>query len=75
MFSLGLNIWDYILIFAVCIIMIIVSALNEKKDVRERLWGHPLCSVAIAGGLLFFILIFGAYGVGYDANQFIYNQF
>ena len=74
-FSLGLNIWDYILIFVVCIIMIIVSALNEKKDVRERLWGHPLHSIAIAGGLLFFILIFGAYGVGYDANQFIYNQF
>ena len=73
--SLGLNIWDYIVILSVCLIMIIVSALNETKDVRERLWGHPTWSTAITTSLLFFILIFGAYGVGYDANQFIYNQF
>lgn len=73
--SLGLNIWDYVVIFASCIIMITVSALNEKKDVRERLWGHPMCSTFVCGILLFSILIFGAYGVGYDANQFIYNQF
>jgi hypothetical protein len=25
--------------------------------------------------LLLIVLIFGAYGIGYDSSQFIYNQF
>ena len=73
--SLGLGIWDYIVISIGCLIMITVSALNEKRDVRERLWGHPILITISAGILLYLILILGAYGVGYDANQFIYNQF
>ena len=73
--SLGLNQWDYIVLLGGCIVMIIVSALNEKKDVRERLWGYPILSVVLIGLLSILILILGAYGVGYDASQFIYNQF
>jgi len=31
--------------------------------------------VTIWYGLFLVVLLFGAYGVGYDASQFIYNQF
>ena len=31
--------------------------------------------VAIWYGLFLVVLLFGAYGIGYDASQFIYNQF
>jgi hypothetical protein len=30
---------------------------------------------AVVGALFFMIVVFGAYGIGYDAAQFIYNQF
>ena len=30
---------------------------------------------AIFSALLLIIIVFGAYGLGYDASQFIYNQF
>ena len=29
----------------------------------------------VFGALFVLILLFGAYGIGYDASQFIYNQF
>lgn len=34
-----------------------------------------LCKTAVLYFLLFSILLLGAYGVGYDSSQFIYNQF
>ena len=45
-------------------------------DVREQLERAPAAArYAVAFGLTFAVLVFGAYGVGYDASQFIYNQF
>ena len=34
-----------------------------------------LISILTAVVLLLTVLIFGAYGIGYDSSQFIYNQF
>lgn len=73
--SLGLSAGDYIVILCGCILMTIVSTMGEKKDVRERMWGHPVIGLTAVSAVLTSILIFGAYGVGYDASQFIYNQF
>ncbi len=73
--ALGLGLQDYIVVLASCIVMIIVSSLGEKFDIRQKLWGCPgLCLLVIAA-LFIAIIIFGAYGIGYDASQFIYNQF
>lgn len=72
---LGLGASDYIIVLLGCVVIAIVSTIGERKNIRESLWKHP-CSYAIAScTLLISILIFGAYGVGYDASQFIYNQF
>ncbi len=75
MSALGLSGGDYIVLFAGCLIMLLVSLLGVKKSVRERLEGRTAASAAVFSLLFVSILIFGAYGVGYDANQFIYNQF
>jgi hypothetical protein len=44
--------------------------------VREKIEAQPIgVRYSLYGMLILSILIFGAYGVGYDAKQFIYNQF
>jgi len=54
-----------------------LSWLNrDGVDFRDKWAGFKWpVRYAIVGGILFIVLIFGAYGHGYDARQFIYNQF
>lgn len=46
------------------------------QDIRDLLYlrAYPVKAV-VFGGLFVVILVFGAYGIGYDASQFIYNRF
>ena len=57
--------------------MIIVGVLKEKNImVRERLTeGNPLKKYVVYYLLLMMIVIFGIYGAGYNASDFIYGQF
>ena len=73
--SLGLGWQDYVVVLVSCVIMIIVSALGEMFDVRQKLWNRPGLYMVSVVAMLISIIIFGAYGIGYDASQFIYNQF
>lgn len=72
---LGLRLADYIIIFAGIGVMTVVSSLSAKKSVRERIYDKPLLSWTLCGALLVAIVLLGAYSIGYDASQFIYNQF
>jgi len=72
---LGIKLFDYILIAVGCLAMIIVSAIGEKRDIRKYLSKHTAQASLVVGVLLISVIVFGAYGIGYDANQFIYNQF
>lgn len=75
--DLGITPLDYTIIAFGIIVMFVISLLQEKKGpVRDILSKKP----AIVRYLLFFILFLivilaGRYGIGYDANNFIYNQF
>lgn len=73
---LGITGYDYIVIFAGVLLMLAVSIFNEHGNIREALSRRNAVLRYGAVWLLFFaIIIFGAYGIGYDASQFIYNQF
>ena len=73
---LGLSGADYIIAAAGVAVMFAVSCVQEKRgSVREALWEKPVLSYAVFFALAVAVLTFGAYGVGYDASQFIYNQF
>lgn len=73
--SLGLGLADYIIILLGCTVMFFVSRAGKDVSVRERIYGRPILSWCLFGLLFILIIMFGAYSVGYDASQFIYNQF
>lgn len=74
--KLGLTSLDYgILIFGI-LVMFAVSLFQEKKgSFREFLWEKPVLRYALVLGLLICVLLMGSYGIGYNASNFIYNQF
>ncbi len=74
-FDLGLTLTDYIIVAFGVVLMAIMSKLSEKRNVREWLCGKTALSWVLTGALLITIVLFGAYGIGYDASQFIYTQF
>lgn len=76
MWNLGLGVHDYVVLAAGTIILFIVSMVGRKGSVREMLAKKPVgVSIAVFGALFIATVLFGAYGMGYDASQFIYNQF
>ncbi len=76
--QIGLTGYDYAVVAVAVALFILVSNLEliGKGSVREQIATKPvLVRYAIFYGLFLAILIFGAYGIGYDSSQFIYNQF
>lgn len=74
--QLGLTGADYLIAAVGVVIMFAVSCVQEKHgSVREVLWEKPVLCYAVFFVLAVAVLTFDAYGVGYDAAQFIYNQF
>lgn len=74
--NLGLNVADYVILIICLVVICAVSLLQRRKGVRERLWEKPyVLRFVVFYGLFLIILVFGAYGIGFDASQFIYNQF
>lgn len=74
--ELGLDKADYFVLAFGIIIMIALSLAQRKGSIRERLSARPdIIRYAAYVGLFISIIVFGAYGIGYDSNQFIYNQF
>ena len=74
-FNLGLSIKDYIIIAVSVIIVAVVSKLSMKRDIREWLVGKTALSWTLSAAMILVIVLLGAYGIGYDASQFIYMQY
>ena len=76
MLKFSLSVADYVILLVGVLLMILVSIKHGKGSVREAIARRPYGFKFAVYALLFIaILIFGAYGVGYDSSQFIYNQF
>jgi D-alanyl-lipoteichoic acid acyltransferase DltB (MBOAT superfamily) len=74
--QLGLTIADYLVLTVGVILLLAVSLIGRSGSVRDKLALRPLVVRYVTYFILLLaILIFGAYGVGYDASQFIYSQF
>ncbi len=74
--ELGLKPVDYCILLAGTVLLILVSMIQRNGSVREKIAGlGVLKRYCIWFGLFLIILLFGAYGIGYDESQFIYNQF
>ena len=73
--QLGLSHIDYMILIVGVIILITFSLIQRKGSVREKLNQKPIVSFVVDYVLIFVIVLFGAYSIGYDASQFIYNQF
>ena len=74
--SLGLTAADYGVLTAGTVVLVGASLLGRKGSVREMLSRKPAAvRWAAVYGLFLCTLVLGAYGVGYDSSQFIYNQF
>ena len=73
--TLGLSVADFVILAFAIALVFFVSRASAKGSVREWLWERPVRSAMLAILLLMAVLLFGAYGHGYDASQFIYNQF
>ena len=64
---------QYIVIAVGILIMTAVSRLSFKQPLRETLWEKPVLGNALMALLCIAILIFGSYGLGFDASAFIYG--
>ena len=74
--SLGLTMSDYLVLALGTVVLIGVSLAGRNGTVREKLAARPApVRYAVIYSLFLCTLIIGAYGVGYDSSQFIYNQF
>ena len=73
--SFGLAWADWAVILCGVALIFAVSLWGRKEPVREKLANKPVLLCLCVSALSVVILVFGAYGIGYDASQFIYNQF
>lgn len=76
-FALGLTLKDFGLLFLCICILFTVSVLQEKGvKVREKLAEQNIWfRWIIYFTFIFIIMLFGVYGIGYEATSFIYRGF
>ena len=71
--TLGVSTASFWVIGVGILVMFGVSQLGKDRPLREKLWDRPwLGSLALAA-VVFAVLVFGTYGLGYDASAFIYG--
>jgi len=74
--SLGLTAADACIVGAGILLMLGVSLLQERRgSVRALLWKREWAAHVLFTLLAVLVLLLGAYGIGYDSAQFIYNRF
>lgn len=76
LYNAGLDMLDFRVLIISLIILFVVERLKLTGSVREKLFNQNIIfRWTIIYILLFTIIIFGCYGVGYDPTAFIYGNF
>ena len=74
--SLGLPLQELEVAVVACFIVFTISMLQRKGSIRKRIMNTKLpVRWAIMTALVLGVVIYGSYGMGYDARSFIYLQF
>ena len=74
--ELGLTGLDYGILAVGAAVLLGVSLVQRSGSVRAKVGALPYpARFVVWYGLFLVVLLMGAYGIGYDASQFIYNQF
>ncbi len=75
-YKAGLDLLDFRVLILSLIVLFIVEKLSRTGSVREKLFKQNIVfRWGIIYALIFGIVIFGCYGVGYDPAEFIYRGF
>jgi hypothetical protein len=78
---LGVGVAEYAVVGIAIVAVWIVSRVQIERERREReplaeyLTQNPAALCACVSALTVITLVFGAYGIGYNATDFIYSQF
>lgn len=77
MMQLGLTGLDYAVLGVSIVVLFAVSLFQEKHgSFREALAKKPAAlRYALIFAMFLVVILMGSYGIGYDASNFIYNQF
>lgn len=74
--SLGIGALDYLILALGTAVLIFASLWQRTGSLREKIAKKPYpLRFAVWYGMFLSVLLAGAYGIGYDASQFIYNRF
>ena len=73
--KLGLTLPVWILVGLSTVLIFFVSRAGKETPVADRLCKRPALWAAACAGLALAVLIFGSYGIGFDAGAFIYQTF
>ncbi len=75
--DIGFDISNSVIIIAATLVVFAVNYVSIKRggDLREKLCERPWLNFSLFALVFVAIILFGAYGVGYDASDFIYGQF
>ncbi|MBQ7173438.1 MAG: MBOAT family protein [Clostridia bacterium] len=73
--SFGMNLWQLLVLGAGILLILLATNLGKKTPLWDRLASRSVLAVALSACILTLVLVFGSYGVGYDAADFIYGQF
>lgn len=73
--SLGLSAREWIVLLCGIFVLFAVSQVTKRVPLRERLCARPVLLSLTLTLAVAVILVFGSYGIGYNAGDFIYGQF
>lgn len=74
--ELGLSVKNYIVVaVAVFVVYIVSRNTSIENPLKNRIAQKPLIFALCLSALVVLTIIFGSYGIGFDASQFIYSQF
>lgn len=72
---MGLDIRQWCVLLCGILVLFTVSQVTKRVDLRGELSRRPVLLSLVLTVAVCVILIFGSYGIGYNAGDFIYGQF